>query len=152
VPDVPEGPRSLERLLRRLIASADEFRDTVPDFASLAVTWDDQAARYPETGSPGTSAADVGPAGLDTLLHRDELGVLDGILSRWSIAPAFGRAGAIEVWVREDRQRQGIGTALVQAAEARWGPVDARAQRFTTAGVAFATSYRAARRGPGVSR
>lgn len=44
----------------------------------------------------------------------------------------------MNIWVRPDRQRRGIGTALVDACERRFGPINLDQQRYTAAGADFA--------------
>jgi uncharacterized protein YndB with AHSA1/START domain len=86
--------------------------------------WESQAAQYPPTGPPGVSyfRGDVNKElYVDCLLYRDETGALVGILNRYPTAfPPHEREGDQNVWVRPDRRRQGIGTALLTEASFRW--------------------------------
>lgn len=125
-----------------------------------AFDWTSQANQYPEKGEPGirlerrcvdvdTGAevvvVDPALAGpritvTDCLLYRDEDGTLVGILNHYDGRGPLERKGGINIWVRPDRQRRGIGTALVLEALRRWDDMLPENQRYTEAGVAFLKS------------
>ncbi len=63
---------------------------------------------------------------VDSLLYRDDDGVLRGILNY--------RAAKINMWVHPDHQRKGIGTALLVEAMNRWDDIDLLAQDYTFLG------------------
>ncbi len=122
------GEGGLERLLRGLVV----------------FSWPAQAAQYPPVGPPGISyfRGDVSTAAraayVDCLLMRDVNGVLTGILNHYpQDLPPYEQAGAVNIWVRPDRQRRGIGTRLAREALTRW-PIEIRQQHLTPAGAAFA--------------
>ena len=74
---------------------------------------------------------------IDCLLYRDEDGLLIGILNYYcdSNNPEEQQGNA-NIWVKPDRQRQGIGTALLREAMRRWD-IDLNQQKYTTQGVLF---------------
>jgi hypothetical protein len=122
-----------------------------------AYTWESQAEQYAQTGPPGRrleyhwvdlesgdevfpAASALGPdvAGatrIDCLLHRDEDGLLDGILNHYDGRNPVEGKDAINVWVRADRQRQGIATGLVRHAMSLWPGITYDKQRYTTDGI-----------------
>ena len=87
-------------------------------------SWASQAAQYPAIGPPGISYFRGNlndELFVDCLLYRDEKGELVGILNHYPMEiPPLERAGAQNVWVRPDRRRQGIGSALTKEAFMRW--------------------------------
>jgi GNAT superfamily N-acetyltransferase len=117
------------------------------DHGRLLFTWESQARQYPTHGKPGLSyyRGDVSEAfcpgaHVDCLLWRDDTGALIGILNHYPMDfPPYEKAGNVLVYVRADRRRAGIGTALVHEARTRW-PVDFHAQRYTDAGAKLARS------------
>ena len=98
------------------------FTATVSD--EQMYTWESQALQYPQTGPQGISyfrGELNAELHVDCLLYRDEAGELVGILNRYPTAfPPHEREGDQNIWVRPDRRRQGIGTALSREATIRW--------------------------------
>jgi uncharacterized protein YndB with AHSA1/START domain/GNAT superfamily N-acetyltransferase len=90
-------------------------------------SWHSQAAQYPSTGPPGISyfrGELSDELFVDCLLYRDETGALVGILNHYPTdLPPHQRAGSNNIWVRPDRRREGIGSALVTEAFFRWTTV-----------------------------
>jgi GNAT superfamily N-acetyltransferase len=115
-----------------------------------AFTWSSQACQYAEHGPPGCSHEQHAIIGdqevsvgdpdtemlIDCLLMRDRHGALIGILNHYTGENEYEKTGNVNVWVRPDRQRRGIATALVREAQNRWN-VDWRTQRYTEQGLAL---------------
>lgn len=107
-------------------------------------SWESQASQYPRTGAPGISyfRGEV-TAGfhVDCLLYRDDDGELIGILNHYPTDfPPYERRGNVNIWVRPDRRRQGIGTQLSLESVRRWEPIEAEKVRYTRAGLEWATA------------
>lgn len=129
--------------------------------AELVFTWQSQVDQYAATGEPGVTyevnhingitgeAADgtrVANPPVDCLLWRDAAGTLRGILNHYPVAILlYEDAGNVNLWVDPSCQRQGIATALLDAAMARW-PIDLDQQAYTPAGEAFINTWEARRR------
>lgn len=130
-----------------------------------AFSWRSQARQYARTGPPGIQLEshwieaggverfpDREPGGaryldslpdvarVDCLLHRDNDGTLSGILNRYDGKNPLEQLDAINVWVRPDRQRHGIATALVREAQEIWPGVTVEKQRYTQDGIRFLTA------------
>ena len=129
-----------------------------------AFSWQSQAQQYPEQGSPGIRLEshwiegsierfpDREPGGakylnslpnvarVDCLLYRDEDGALSGILNRYDGKNPLEQLDAVNIWVRPDRQRQGIATALLRDAKRRWPGVTVQKQRYTQDGLKLLTT------------
>ena len=117
-----------------------------------AFDWQSQAVQYPRLGVPGTvleqhwvdtrTGQEVQqPVGtpshitrIDCLLHREPDGSLSGILNHYNENCPLEQSGAVNIWVRPDRQRSGIATSLVMAANALWS-LRVDDQRCTVDGV-----------------
>lgn len=120
-----------------------------------AYSWESQAQQYAESGAPGLTLeqhmveVDTGnevfdiPAHLagpnisvvNCLLMRDEEGCLIAILNHYDGRNPMESADAVNLWVRPDRQRQGLGTTMAHAAKERWPGVTLENQRYTRMGV-----------------
>lgn len=128
---------------------------TIPD----VFPWESQVSQYDEATPPWDQGPEnfppFAPAAITYYGGETELGVVDCLLAwTWSAGgvqivgilnhyghdmPPWERAGNVNIWIRPDHQRQGIGTALWVEAVSRWN-VFLTGQRFTTAGAAFATA------------
>ena len=113
-----------------------------PTFAS----WAAQVRQYPPIGRPGISYLEGRPVSfpeyrVDCLRFRNQKGGLIGILNHYPIELlSHDRAHNINIWVRPDRQRRGVGTRLVTAALRRWPEIELDMQEYTPAGLALAQS------------
>jgi GNAT superfamily N-acetyltransferase len=134
----------------------DDIR-TIQLIPGPAFSWESQAVQYEVTGVPGRSleyhwvdldsgeevfppnpqdGPDIaGATRIDCLLHRGEDGLLDGILNHYDGKNPIEGKDSINVWVRADRQRQGIGRGLVHHAITLWPGVTYDKQRYTLDGV-----------------
>jgi GNAT superfamily N-acetyltransferase len=115
-------------------------------------SWESQAPQYPPTGPPGISyfrGELSDELFVDCLLYRDETGELVGILNRYPADfPPHEREGDWNIWVRPDRRRQGIGTALLIELRFRWGPgPNAGDPKVTESGVQFISALEEKYRG-----
>jgi ribosomal protein S18 acetylase RimI-like enzyme len=128
-----------------------------------AFSWTSQARQYAEIGAPGLTLEqhmvdtetgdevfDV-PADLatsrprsplypdvsvvDCLLYRGEDGLLVGILNHYDGKIPLEAADAVNLWVRPDCQREGIGKMMAREAAKRWPGVTLENQRYTPMGV-----------------
>jgi hypothetical protein len=119
----------------------------LPYLIPPAFTWKSQAEQYLNRGEPDgyryerhyANEHDAPPgAPVDCLLRFDEKGLLVGILNHY---PEGGeddleQAGNVNLWVRPNRQRQGIATALLIEANRKWH-IDINQQKLTPDGVVF---------------
>jgi GNAT superfamily N-acetyltransferase len=120
------------------------FQASIPDH--LHFSWESQATQYPRDGEPGIGyfAGETDYGIVHCLLYRNKRGALVGILNYYDgyLKPnVWETAGNVNVWVRLDYQRRGIGTALVAEAKQRWD-INLDQQRFTASGAAFAEKLR----------
>lgn len=117
------------------------FRATIP--SSLILAWQGQAEQYPAYGEPGISyfPGRTSYGVVDCLLYRNEQGVVVGILNHYGFDSPWEKTGNVNVFVRRNAQRQGIGTALINEAKTRW-TINLDQQHFTPEGVAFAERLR----------
>ncbi len=114
------------------------FLSTTP---GMVFSFAHQRDQYPKHGQPGISyfRGDF-PDGtyVDVLLHRDEEGLVDGILFHYPFdMPPYQRRGSVNVYVDPLRQRQGIGTALLKAGGPRF-KIDLTRQDYTPLGLKLA--------------
>jgi ribosomal protein S18 acetylase RimI-like enzyme len=72
---------------------------------------------------------------VDCLLLRDDLGSLVAILNHYDGKIALEAADSVNLWVRPDRQREGIGKMMTREAMKRWPGVKLENQRYTRIGV-----------------
>jgi GNAT superfamily N-acetyltransferase len=134
---------------------------TIPGDGLL--TWESQVRQYDKVGPPGlsfeqhevvTAVLTHKPTGtiiekatavVDCLLYRNRKGHLVGILNHYNEdayewdGTLLESAGNVNVWVRPNRRRRGIGTILATEALRRWPEVDVGQQRYTEAGRALVT-------------
>lgn len=102
--------------------------------------WMGQIGQHPDRGKPGMSMTvnKVGKYKINTLLYRDEEGIVRGILYHYpQDAPGLEEKGNFNVLVDPLRQRQGIGAKLVREAGERWN-VSLWGQDYTPEGAALA--------------
>lgn len=125
-------------------------------------TWDSQAKQYDKVGKPGINyerhyatgcfdeIGDPCDAPVDCLLYRNNKGHIIGILNHYpttsyespflhAMKHPTETAGNVNVWVRPDRQRRGVGRKLITEALRRWPDIDVTQQKYTPAGHAWAT-------------
>ena len=110
----------------------------------IVYPWASQAHQHPASALPGIHhrVEHVDGAPIDCVTSYDSLGILVGILYRYPEgAEGWEEPGAINVWVRPDRQREGIGRAMLDYTEQHLGPIDWDAQRYTRAGLALRERY-----------
>jgi ribosomal protein S18 acetylase RimI-like enzyme len=125
-----------------------------------AYSWASQARQYAECGAPGVTLeqhmvdtetgnevfdvpaelAGPGVSVVDCLLYRDELGSLVAILNHYDGKIPMEAADAVNLWVRPDRQREGIGKMMTREAMKRWPGVRLENQRYTRIGVCLLES------------
>lgn len=111
------------------------------------LSWDSQVRQYPVRGEPGigyfagdVSHAHPGKPPIHCLLYRDENGYVVGILNYYEVDyPPWEEAGNVNVFVKRQNRRQGIGTRLVDEAKHRWG-ISHRGQRYSAEGAALAAA------------
>lgn len=85
-------------------------------------------------------AGDDSMTTINCLLYRDSEGVLIGILNHYDGKNPLESADAVNLWVRPDMQRKGIGRELVAKAQERWPAINPEGQRYTPEGVQFITA------------
>lgn len=120
-----------------------------------AYSWASQAKQYAETGAPGltleqhmvdlhtgdevfgVSAELAGPdiSVVDCLLLRDRAGSLVAILNHYDGKNPLEAADAVNLWVRPDRQQEGIGKMMAREAAKLWPGVTLENQRYTPTGM-----------------
>ncbi len=119
-----------------------------------AFSWASQAKQYAESGPPGMTLeqhmvdtetgnevfdvpADLAGPGIsvvDCLLLRDESGSLVAILNHYDGKNPLEAADAVNLWVRPDRQREGIGKMMTRLAMKVWPGIKLENQRYTLTG------------------
>jgi GNAT superfamily N-acetyltransferase len=120
-----------------------------------AFSWDSQARQYAATGAAGLTLeqhmvdretgvevfgvpaelAGPGISVVNCLLLRDEIGTLVAILNHYDGKNPLESADAVNLWVRPDRQRQGIGKMMTREAMKRWPGIRLEDQRYTRMGM-----------------
>lgn len=125
-----------------------------------AFSWESQAKQYADSGEAGLTLeqhmVEVGtgmevfdvPADLagpdvsvvDCLLLRDEVGGLVAILNHYDGKNPLEAVDAVNLWVRPDCQRQGIGKMMTREAMKRWPGVRLENQRYTRMGIYLLSS------------
>jgi ribosomal protein S18 acetylase RimI-like enzyme len=108
-----------------------------------AFSWESQARQYAFRAEPGMhwERHSLGRLGdmtqIDCLLARDDDGLTIGILNYYLDSNnALEKKGNVNIWVRPDRQRQGLGTAMLREAQKRYN-IDFDQQRYTQDGMAM---------------
>lgn len=128
---------------------------------TLVYTWESQCRQHAVKGRPGIAytrndAVPVGTAhhttgdvqivaSVEALLYRNQKGRLVGILYHYPQDITYrGKlleaAGNVNLYVRPDRRRRGIASALLADAARRW-PIDWEQQRYTPAGRATVAAF-----------
>lgn len=107
-------------------------------------SWESQERQFPKKGKPGLHYECHTYLGrkIDCLLYRNNKGHLIGILYHYGQGMIFEgeqieKPGNVNIWIRPNRQRRGIGTALFREATKRWS-INPGQQRYTPEGLAFA--------------
>lgn len=121
--------------------------------------FDSQAKQFHKKGKPGPGYETHEVAGfpVECWLYRNTKGHLVGILYHYPeggptvpiqrlnmdgevelVVEPIESPGNVNIFVRPDRQRRGIGTRLVEKYERKRGPIDWSKQRLTPQGVEFA--------------
>ena len=139
--DLPAARAALSRLrlVTNVSALTDQVKaDLVPDIPDEAFAG--QAEQFPAKGPPGLTYV-KGPIDdkrhVDVLLQRDKSGEIVGILYHYPFdMPPYEKKGNVNLLVRPDSRRQGIGTALLKDAMKRW-KIDLAQQQQTRAGAAL---------------
>lgn len=101
-----------------------------------------QARQYDACGMPGISyfRGDIAEAGIyvNCLLYRDEHGAVVGILNHYPVDTKWEKRGEVNVFIKPNHTRRGIGRALWTEAEKRWGTaIRLGGQMNTPDGIAF---------------
>lgn len=92
----------------------------------ITTTWDQQAVQFPSQGEPGITYEQrvIGPPGsetvVDCLLYRDDDGILIGILAHYNEGNPFQEPDTVNLLVKPDQQRKGVGKSLAREACTRW--------------------------------
>jgi GNAT superfamily N-acetyltransferase len=118
------------------------YRATIP---FMALSWMDQAPQYADVVPDGPGITYFKgvineTAWVDCLLSYDANLELVGILNHFPMDTPWDAAGDITMFVRPDRYRRGIASALLDEARRRW-TIDLDQQNFTHAGAAFINRY-----------
>jgi GNAT superfamily N-acetyltransferase len=126
-----------------LAASVASASATVAEGAMQG--WVSQVGQYPKKGEPGIGyrrefAHGDAAMPVDCLLFRNRKGALVGILNHYPLGCGPERPHNVNVWVRPDRQRRGIGSRLVAEALRRWPEIADGRQDYTPAGLALANA------------
>ncbi|WP_158305633.1 MULTISPECIES: GNAT family N-acetyltransferase [unclassified Nocardioides] len=126
-------------LATRSVNQEEQYQPTIP---FLAYSWESQVRQYPQPGLSGIQyfKGDLSPTvWVDCLLYYDATGELIGILNHYPMDNDDEVAGSVNVYVRPDRQRQGIATQLIDECARRWAPNPAQ-QAYTPSGAALLNS------------
>lgn len=119
----------------------------------LFMTWESQVRQHPKVGRPGitysTPEIDIAygselPDGrraifsthVDVLLFRNGKGHVVGILYHYPFDCDLEAKGNVNIFVRPDRRRRGIGSRLLREADARFD-LNLDQQKYTTGGLAL---------------
>lgn len=92
----------------------------------ITTTWEAQATQFAPTGEPGITleCKTIGPPDketvVDCLLYRDEDGILIGILAHYNDNHPSQVPDSVNLLVKPDQQRQGVGKSLAREACSRW--------------------------------
>lgn len=106
----------------------DDFVYGPPDHLNVEIktTWEEQASQFPLHGEPGITYQQltIGPPDnntiVDVLLYRDDDGVLVGILAKYNENNPLQEPDSVNLLVKPDQQRRGIGKSLAREACTRW--------------------------------
>ena len=126
--------------------AARPFR-AVPDpmiVATGVYSWESQAAQFDRLGEPGLEwrVEHSMSRPINCYLVRGEDGRLEGIGYHYPVdMGVLEKAGNVNIWVRPDRQRQGIATNLLHFIETHLGSVNFSQQRYSVAGARLVNKY-----------
>lgn len=119
-----------------------------PDIERFGLlSWESQSEQYPLLGKKGCISYFAGEVPgyakpVDCLLFRDSGGYVRGILNYYPIDfPPFEEAGNLMVMVAPRQQGKGIGSALLDEADRRWGPLDLAQQKYSRTGLVLVASW-----------
>jgi SPP1 gp7 family putative phage head morphogenesis protein len=115
-----------------------DYPISAPSMGVLA--WAGQVGQHPDRGKPGMSYTQnkVDEFKIDTLLWRDDKGILRGLLYHYpQDVPGYEKKGNVTLMVDPLRQRQGIGSKLLREAGKRWN-INLWNQDYTPEGAALA--------------
>lgn len=105
--------------------------------------WAKRKDRYDEVGEVGLTEIQTKYMGkpVNTLLYRDEQGILRGIITHFpkAIIP-YKMEGEVDLAVDPSCRRQGIGMKLIKKASELWD-IQAKLQRYTPASAALTEAY-----------
>lgn len=116
--------------------------------AELFTTWEAQAGQFPPHGLPGITMQHltIGPPDnqtvVDCLLYRDDDGLLVGILAHYNENNPLQLPDSVNLLVKPDYQRQGVGKALAREATTIWPRIlkvkGTKHQHWTSESIAWA--------------
>lgn len=144
--------RARDEAMARDVANSLGF--VLPDAPTVSDddvrSWEGVAGFHDPVGPPGITHTtvhvyhDATRIPIHTIEHRDDDGTLSGVLFFYEVGygdrshPWHQRPMTVNVWVRPDRQRCGIGTKMGLAADERWPHVPLSAFDYTAGGLALA--------------
>lgn len=106
----------------------EDFEYGPPDHLNVEfhTTWEQQASQFPPHGLPGITLQQItlGPPDnqtvVDCLLYRDDDGNLIGILAHYNENNPLQEPDTVNLLVKPDQQRKGVGKSLAREACTLW--------------------------------